>query len=51
MHSYSYLLSIPIDLIEARIEVYPLPERLWNVQKYVICELKASLLLKITIHR
>ena len=23
MHSYSYLLSIPIDLIEARIEVYP----------------------------
>ena len=51
MHSYSYLLSIPIDLIEARIEVYPLPERLWNVQKYVICELKVSLLLKITIYR
>lgn len=25
MHSYSYLLSIPIDLIEARIEVYPAP--------------------------
>ena len=23
MHSYSYLLSISIDLIEARIEVYP----------------------------